>query len=236
MELRRSAMGIHPWHAGAPAIVNSLTVEDVQRCMAPHLRIYAWHKPIYQFVALANLRALWDPAHDRVLDIGGGTGVLAQTVKTLFELPHVVSVDVHDRFSSGLSIETSVYDGVTLPFADNSFDCALLFNVLHHVPTEHRLPLLLECRRVVGRGPLYIKDHISRGVGDDVRLAVLDLLGNAPFQGMITARYLCEADWRSLAQQAGYQAGEPLAGEYRRGIMGALFPNRLEFSARWRPT
>ncbi len=90
-------------------------------------------------------------------------GYLAHTVKTLFELPHVVSIDVHDRFSSELTIETAVYDGVTLPFADNSFDCALLFNVLHHVPIEHRLPLLRECRRVVGHGPLYIKDHIVAG-------------------------------------------------------------------------
>jgi SAM-dependent methyltransferase len=215
--------------------MNLLTIEDVQRCMAPHLPIYSWHKPVYQYVALTNLQRLWDPGHTRVLDVGGGTGVLAQTIKTLFGLQHVASVDVHDRFLPSLNIETAVYDGVTLPFADDSFHCALLFNVLHHVPVAQRVPLLRECHRVVGRGSLYIKDHISRGASDDGRLAVLDLLGNAPFRGMMTARYLREADWQELALQTGYETGERLVGDYRSGLMAALFPNRLEFSTRWRP-
>ena len=212
-----------------------LTIEDVQRSLAPHLPIYSWHKPVYQHVALTNLQRLWDPCHTRVLDVGGGTGVLAQTIKTLFGLQHVASVDVHDRFLPSLSIETAVYDGVTLPFADGSFHCALLFNVLHHVPVANRVPLLRECRRVIGRGPIYIKDHLSGGFLDDMRLTVLDLLGNAPFRGMVQARYLREADWQELARQTGHESGERLVGDYRGALMGALFPNRLEFSTQWRP-
>jgi hypothetical protein len=111
----------------------------------------------------------------------------------------------------------------------------LLFNVLHHVPVSARVPLLRECRRVAGRGPLYIKDHLSFGRTDDLRLAVLDLLGNAPFRGMVTASYLRESDWQNLAVSAGYATAERLSGEYRKGLMGALFPNRLEVSMRWRP-
>jgi len=111
----------------------------------------------------------------------------------------------------------------------------LLFNVLHHVPVADRIPLLRECRRVAGRGPLYIKDHVSRGLIDDARLAALDLLGNAPFRGMVTACYLREADWHRLALDAGYQRGEWLSGEYRSGPMAVLFPNRLEASGRWLP-
>ena len=182
-----------------------------------------------------QLQQLWDSAHTRALDVGGGTGVMAQTIKTLFGLQHVTSVDVHNRFLASLSIETSIYDGVNLPFADASFDCVLLFNVLHHVPVSARVPLLRECRRVAGRGPLYIKDHLSFGRTDDLRLAVLDLLGNAPFRGMVTASYLRESDWQNLAVSAGYATAERLSGEYRKGLMGALFPNRLEVSMRWRP-
>jgi SAM-dependent methyltransferase len=214
--------------------VNPITIDDVQRCMAPHLPIYSWHKPSYQHVALMSLQALWQPGLGSALDVGGGTGVLAHTVKTLFGLRHVASVDVHDRFLSSLNIETAVYDGVTLPFADGSFDCVLLFNVLHHVSLADRVPLLRECRRVAARGPLYIKDHISGGAADDARLAVLDVLGNAPFRGMVTANYLREADWRELATAAGYEVDGELAGEYRSGFMGALFPNRLETCMRWR--
>ena len=115
--------------------MNLVTLDDVQRCMVPHLPIYTWHKPVYQHVALTNLQRLWDPGHTRVLDVGGGTGVLAQTIKTLFGLQHVASVDVHDRFLPSLSIETAVYDGVNAAICGRLVSTPpLLFNVLHHVP------------------------------------------------------------------------------------------------------
>ena len=110
-----------------------------------------------------------------------------------------------------------------------------LFNVLHHVPHEHRAPLLRECRRVVGEGSVYIKDHLSTGAIDVARLAALDLLGNAPYNGMVRARYLTEADWSALQQEAGFHEEMRFSGAYRDGVFAALFPNRLEISMKWRP-
>ena len=215
--------------------METITIEDVRRCMSAHVPLYSWRRPIYQHVALENLQQLWDPGHSSALDVGGGTGVMAHTIKTLFGLERVASVDVQDRFLPTLGIETAIYDGTTLPFADNSFDCILLFNVLHHVPAAARAALVRECHRVAGRGPLHIKDHISNGNADDRRLAVLDFLGNVPFSGMVSASYLRENDWRQLASTTGYDTSERLSGRYRTGILGALFPNRLEVSMRWRP-
>ena len=215
--------------------MDTISLDDVTRCLAAHVPLYSWHKPIYQHVALTNLQRLWDPGHRSMLDVGGGTGVLAQTIKTLFRLHHIVSLDVENRFLPSLDIETAVYDGSTLPFPDQSFDCILLFNVLHHVPVARRIMLMHECRRVAGNGPIYIKDHFSKGVLDNARLALLDILGNVPFHGMVSARYLCEGDWRDLARATGYESGECLSGTYRTGIIEALFPNRLEISMRWRP-
>jgi ubiquinone/menaquinone biosynthesis C-methylase UbiE len=212
-----------------------ITVADVRRCFAAHLPLYSWREPIYQYVALSSLQQLWDAGHRSALDVGGGTGVMAYAIKALFGLERVSSVDIEDRFRPGLGIETAVYDGATLPFADGSFDCVVLFNMLHHVPVTARATLLRECRRVAGRGPLYIKDHLSSGWGDDRRLAMLDFLGNVPFGGMVWASYLREGDWRGLAAQTGHEASAPLSGRYRRGAMAALFPNRLEVSMRWRP-
>jgi hypothetical protein len=111
-----------------------------------------------------------------------------------------------------------------------------LFNVLHHVPVAFRAPLLCECRRVVGDGPIYIKDHLSGGRLDDARLAALDLMGNMPFGGMLTARYLRNDDWRSLAHETGHGSSERISGAYRRGAFEAVFPNRLEVSMVWRPS
>jgi len=212
-----------------------ISLEAVRSCMSAHVPMYSWRTPVYQHVVLSTLRRLWDPAHRSALDVGGGTGVMAQAVKTLFGLERVASVDVENRFLPSLDVETSVYDGSRLPFTDSSFDCVLLFNVLHHVPVAARAALLRECRRVAGTGPIYIKDHVSRGTVDDLRLAALDLLGNLPFSGMVRAWYLSEADWDDLAARTGHQISPRLYGCYRRGLAAALFPNRLEVSMRWCP-
>ena len=204
--------------------------------MSAHIPLYAWRKPSYQYTALRSLQQLWDPGHLSALDVGGGTGIMACTVKALFGLERVASVDVENRFLPSLGIETAVYDGTSLPFADGSFDCILLFNVLHHVPVAARMALLRECRRVAGRGPIYIKDHVSRGRADDGRLAILDFLGNVPFSGMVRASYLRAEDWRQLAARTGYETSAHISGRYRAGLMETLFPNRLEVSMRWRPT
>ena len=215
--------------------VETVTIDAVTRCMSAHLPLYSWRKPEYQFVALANLQRQWDPRHRSALDVGGGTGVIAHTIKTLFGLERIASVDVEDRFLPSLDIETALYDGTTLPFADSAFDCVLLFNVLHHVPVGSRVRLMSECRRVAGGGPIYIKDHLSRGTVDNIRLTALDLLGNAPFSGMVRASYLRDADWRNLAAHTSHRTTERLSGPYRKGPMEVLFPNRLEISMRWQP-
>jgi ubiquinone/menaquinone biosynthesis C-methylase UbiE len=203
--------------------------------MSRHAPLYKWRKPSYQCAALSVLQQMWDPHHVSALDVGGGTGVMAHTIKTLFGLKRVASVDVQDRFLPSLGIETALYDGTNLPFADGSFDCILLFNVLHHVPLPSRMTLLRECRRVAGRGPIYIKDHLAQGRADDARLSVLDFLGNVPFSGMVRASYLREEDWRELASRTGYESSAYLSARYRSGLMEMLFPNRLEVSMRWRP-
>ena len=213
---------------------DAITLDRVAASLTPHLPVYRWRKPAYQTQMLASLRAQWNPAHRRLLDIGGGTGVIANAVAELFGVEHVVSVDVEDRFLTGLAIETRVYDGQALPFEDAAFDAAMFNNVIHHVPPAVRAALLRECRRVAP-GALYIKDHLAASPLDHARLAALDWIGNVPFSGMLKADYLTEADWRTLAAEAGYVIQDWRSDAYRSGPMAALFPNRLEISMRWGP-
>lgn len=214
-----------------------ITLEAVQRCLVRHVPMYAWHKPVYQHVVFQQLAQLWEPGLTSALDVGGGTGVMAETARTLFGIERVVSVDIHDRYLHSLTIQTQTYDGTALPFADASFDCILIFNVLHHVPRAARLQVLRECRRVAGDGPIFIKDHIRHGALDGARLAALDLMGNMPFHGMVQARYLGEEEWRELADGIGDAVlAETRGGPYRSGLFGALFPNRLETTMKWRPS
>ena len=92
-----------------------------------------------------------------------------------------------------------------------------------------------EIRRAVA-GPVYIKDHLTKGVIDDTRLTALDAWGNIPFGGMVKANYLSQAEWDELARTSGYRIGA-VAGPraYRTGLAGLAFPNRLETTMRFDP-
>lgn len=218
----------------APAAAEpDLSLAAVTRVIGRHIPLYLKYAPTYHGELLRSLHELWDARHARVLDVGGGTGIIAQAMKDLFAIPHVTSVDVQDRFLKTLDIEASTYDGKRLPFADASFDCAVFSNVLHHVPVEARPGLMRECARVAGGGPIYIKDHLAASRLDHARLWLLDAIGNVPFGGMVEASYLEEADWLQLATAAGYRIERRTGGRYRRGAYERVFPNRLEITMRW---
>jgi ubiquinone/menaquinone biosynthesis C-methylase UbiE len=207
-----------------------VSLPTVQRLISRHLPMYERRPPAYHAKLLEGFTRLWDPTHERVLDVGGGTGIIAQAMKELFRIEHVTSIDVEQRFLRTLDIETSVYDGVNLPFADASFDCITFSNVLHHVPVDVRPRLMKECARVVGSGPIYIKDHLAASALDHGRLFVLDAMGNLPLKGMVKAQYLGASEWQALATDAGYRVEQQISGEYRKGLFRQTFPNRLEVS------
>lgn len=205
---------------------------QLQRILSGHLAMYRRKVPFYQAAMLDSLAELWDARHRNVLDIGGGTGVIAQAMAELLPVDAVQAIDVVDRFCPTLSVPTSKFDGKVLPFPDRSFEAATLNNVVHHVPIDARLGLFREIRRVVS-GPLYIKDHEYRNTLDYGRLVAMDAIGNIPFGGMIRARYLTRADWENLAGESGYRIvrrAEPR--RYRSGVHAAVFPNRLETTLR----
>jgi SAM-dependent methyltransferase len=218
--------------SGAPI---DLSLPTVQRLISRHLPMYRKRPPAYHAVLLQSFLSLWDRSHTRVLDVGGGTGIIAQSMKDLFGIGHVSSVDVEDRFLSTLDITTSVYDGVSLPFDDASVDCVTFSNVMHHVPRHTRHDLMRECARVVGSGPIYIKDHVAGSRLDHVRLFVLDAMGNLPLHGMVKAKYLTQADWQRLASDIGFRIDRQISGPYRHGLFALLFPNRLEATLRLVP-
>lgn len=207
----------------------------LQKILAAHLAIYRRNVPFYQAVMLDSLRELWIGCPKKMLDVGSGTGVIAQAMSELLPVGEVQAVDIVDRFCPSLSISTRSYDGKTLPFGDATFDAATLNNVMHHVPVAARANLLREVRRVVN-GPLYIKDHESRGTLDNLRLTTLDAIGNIPFGGMVWARYLKQNEWAALAAESGYRiAARVTSASYRKGPYATLFPNRLEVTMRFEP-
>lgn len=210
------------------------SLQQVQDAMVAHQRLYAWRRPVYQWAMLSGLVRAWERVPKTILDVGGGTGLMAQVIQDLFPGTKVTVIDVQDRVLPTLSISSRVYDGERIPGESGSFDCAVLLNVLHHVPVGKRAPLLKECLRVTGGGPIYIKDHLSAGTLDDLRLRALDTMGNAPFGGMIEASYLRREDWDRLAAETGCAAEWRPLQPFRSGPSALLFPNGLEIMTVWR--
>lgn len=215
-----------------PSTIDPVALRSI---LARYLPIYRRRKPHYQEVMLQSLMAVWKGHHASLLDIGGGTGVIAEAIARLMPVARVETVDMVDRFCAGLTVRAQAYDGKRLPFADGSFDSATLNNVLHHVPPAQRVELLCEIRRTVS-GPLYIKDHLQTGMIDRLRLIALDAIGNTPFGGMIAADYLGWDEWVETTQKAGWKiADQATPARYRRGLMALVFPNRLEITLRLEP-
>lgn len=83
---------------------------------------------------------------ESIVDIGAG---LCDITQLLRQKGHAVTpLDVQD-FSMFTDIKPVVYSGERLPFADKSFDTALILTVLHHTPEP--VAVLREARRVARR-------------------------------------------------------------------------------------
>ena len=214
--------------------VDHIEPAELQRLLGDHLALYRRKTPYYQAAMLDGLLSVWEGHHINLLDIGGGTGVIAEAMARFLPVGRVHTIDLVNRFCPTLSVTTGQYDGRKFPFADGEFEAATLNNVVHHVPVEARVDLLREIRRVV-RGPLYIKDHQKQNAVDGLRLTALDAIGNIPFGGMLWARYLTWTDWEELAKVAGYRISARTSGRYRAFPFAVLFPNRLEVTMRLNP-
>lgn len=104
---------------------------------------------------LSYVRPLLRPG-DTVLDVGCGSGyVLAE----LAAERAVTGIDIVDTRAPQLPpFPFQKYDGLQLPFADDSFDVVLLIFVLHHVPNPLKHRLVDEARRVARRHIVVMED------------------------------------------------------------------------------
>jgi SAM-dependent methyltransferase len=220
--------------AAAPSPAWFPAESAIERMLAEHQPIYRWRRPKYTLRLLQDLALLVPQGKCRILDIGAGSGLIAEAISRFFPGKTVTAIDVVDRFLPSVAIERATFDGRTLPFDAGSFDCALFGNVLHHVPREGRAPLVAESLRVTRGACVLIKDHIAESRLDHARLAWLDLAGNAPFGGMVQAHYLSTPEWRDLFDATRTSAERLAVSGYRSGAFAWAFPNRLEVVFRLR--
>lgn len=149
---------------------------------------------------LADWFAQLLPAGSRVLDVGCGDGLISAVLQSKRCDITVQGTDVLPRTHTHIPVQ--IFDGRRLPFDNASFDVVLFSDVLHH--TEDPLILLREASRVARR--LLIKDHYRRGVAANMRLRLMDWVGNARFGVALPYNYWAETQWRDAWENLGLRS------------------------------
>jgi SAM-dependent methyltransferase len=99
-----------------------------------------------------------DAASMRLVDIGCGVGLIHRHLQSKFS--EMVGVDVAEGAldaarTSNPGVQYRPYDGVRLPFPDESFDVAMTICVMHHVPPPKWPAFVAEARRVLRPGGVF---------------------------------------------------------------------------------
>jgi ubiquinone/menaquinone biosynthesis C-methylase UbiE len=125
---------------------------------------------------------------DRVLDVGAGNCILCQELGRRGY--NVTPVDV-TNLSFVDEIVPVAYDGTTLPFADDSFDVALVITVLHHATDPDAV--LGEVRRVAQR--IIVIEEIYENAFEKYLTYAIDSLFNFQFFSHPRSNRT-DAEWR----------------------------------------
>jgi SAM-dependent methyltransferase len=138
------------------------------------------------------------PAGSRTLDVGCGSGFIAQHLSALLGAK-VVGIDV--RKDADAPIEYMSFDGARLPLPDRSFDAVLLCYVLHHA--QDQAAFMREVRRVLRAGGTAV-------VYEDIPAGALDRLACRAHDRAWRKRtgpctFRLENDWRSLFNASGFE-------------------------------
>lgn len=98
-------------------------------------------------------------------------------------------------------IETRIFDGKKLPFADKTFTTTLFVYMLHHTPNSKRIEALLAEAKRVTKGTILILDHTYSTPLDRFLLKAWDYLMNVPFHVPVPFNFLRMTEWRALFEK-----------------------------------
>ena len=129
----------------------------------------AWKRHVREELAPPAIEGL-ELGQD-VLEIGPGFGPATELLAG--RVPRLTALEIDDGLARSLRerlgdrAEIVEGDATAMPFADGSFDAAVCFTMLHHVPSaEAQDKLFAEVRRVLRPGGAFAgTDSTGRGVG-----------------------------------------------------------------------
>jgi ubiquinone/menaquinone biosynthesis C-methylase UbiE len=118
-----------------------------------------WARAMHQYIMPAVLREM--PFGQDVLEIGPGPGVTTDWLRE--RVPKLTSIEIDSKLADslkrrleGTNVTVVEGDATAMSFPDASFDSALSFTMLHHVPSkELQDRLLAETCRVLRPGATF---------------------------------------------------------------------------------
>jgi len=197
------------------------TIDRVERYFSPGMR-YPYYK-VQLAKYIASLLPLGQPL--KIADIGCGDARLAGFIQRHRCQTRLVGFETLARPTRDSAVEFILFDGTTLPCADDSFDISLLCDVVHHARDQERL--LSEAARISRTG-IIIKDHVFRSSVERYQLLILDILGNRRFGVEVIGRYLDLQGWQTLLSPTALHVDCFPSVPLRKGILGLVFGNELE--------
>ncbi len=167
------------------------------------------------------------PPRARVLDLGGGTGLLAGWMRAVRPDLELVVADASRGMLARVpeGIQAVYARAEALPFPDAAFDAAVLGEALHHF-ADPEAALSQLARVLAPGGRLWLYDFDPRPLGGRL-LRVLERLWGEP-----GAFYPPEALVQSLAERGIEARAEPrgfryvLLGERKENASGSSSPSR----------
>jgi ubiquinone/menaquinone biosynthesis C-methylase UbiE len=151
-----------------------------------------------------------------VLDVGCGEGYVLDELRAR-GATDVQGVDIVD-IRRNKDYAFRLYDGLTLPFPDRSFDVVVLSFVLHHVPDDRKLALLEEALRV-SRGKVVVVEDTPTTAFD----RVMNRRHGESYRRKIGSRasfgFLTEGEWRWLFRGMGLEPEARPLSRFCRSIL-----------------
>lgn len=138
------------------------------------------------------------PKNGTLLDFGCGIGYFGYQVGKQTDC-RLTYLDVKSYPFMNPEIRLQCYDGVTIPFPDDSFDYSMAVFTLHH--TRNAKDCLKELVRVT-RKQLIVSEDFIASPSHKYTEAVKDWVANC-FMGSITMQYKQDAEWESLYSELG---------------------------------
>lgn len=133
-----------------------------------------------------------------VLDLGCGDGSIAMAIMERKPGLAFRGIDVLVRPQTQIPVE--LFDGRSIPAADQSVDWVTIVDVLHHTDEPGRL--VAEAARVARRG-VVIKDHLREGFAAQETLRLMDWVGNKGHDVRLPYNYLSRSEWTAIFAEAG---------------------------------